>query len=275
MPKKPTGFRYPTLSAATLIALVAAASPATAQQSDADWLESCRRDRGDRSAWCDVRVERIDARSTLRVDAGPNGGIEVVAQERNDIEVHARIRARARSQSDAEDLGRSIRLDMGSTVQSDGPSSDEDESWHVNFVIYAPARTSLNLETRNGPVSITGMQGEIEATTRNGPLSLRDLAGDVHARTQNGPLNVWLSGSRWDGEGLDAETHNGPVTLRIPDGYSAELETGTRMGPFESDVPLTVTRLGRMDRRIETTLGSGGPSIRAVTTNGPVTIRKR
>src|SRR5690606_23477122 len=93
------------------------------------------------------------------------------------------------------------------------------------------------------------------------------------ARTQNGPLTVRLTGSTWSGAGLDAEASNGPVTLYVPDGYSANLETGTINGPLSSDVPLTITRLGRRSH-IDTVLGSGGPRVRVVTTNGPVSIRR-
>jgi hypothetical protein len=53
------------------------------------------------------------------------------------------------------------------------------------------------------------------------------------------------------------------------------LQTGTVNGPFTTEVPLMVTSLGRRSQRIDTTLGRGGPTIRAVTTNGPVSISHR
>jgi DUF4097 and DUF4098 domain-containing protein YvlB len=145
----------------------------------------------------------------------------------------------------------------------------------VTFIVYVPATSDLDLVAHNGPVSVSDVDGRIDARTQNGPVSLHDVSGDVVARTQNGPLTVDLAGSTWRGEGLDAETHNGPVRITIPEGYSAQLQTGTVNGPFSSDVPLTVTSLGRRNRRIDTTLGRGGPMIRAVTTNGPVVIQQR
>ena len=60
------------------------------------------------------------------------------------------------------------------------------------------------------------------------------------ATTRNGGLNVTLSGDRWDGEGLDVETSNGGVTVTIPDGYNAELETRTVNGGLRIDFPITV-----------------------------------
>ena len=108
--------------------------------------------------------------------------------------------------------------------------------------------------------------------TVNGGLSLRRVAGDVRAETTNGGLTVELDGDRWRGAGLDARTTNGGVQLDIPRDYSARLETGTVNGSMNIDFPVTVQ--GSIGRRITTQLGSGGPSIRAITTNGGVRIRQ-
>src|SRR5207249_2370696 len=127
-------------------------------------------------------------------------------------------------------------------------------------------------------VRVSSLKATGDAVTadpgKNGPVALRAVGGDVHARTTNGPLDIELTGARWDGVGLDAETTNGPVDLAIPEGYSAQLEFGTVNGPMAVGFPLTVTIQGRVGRRITTVLGKGGPTIRAVTTNGPVAIRR-
>ena len=69
------------------------------------------------------------------------------------------------------------------------------------------------------------------------------------------------------------ETGFDPVTVDIPEGYSARLETGTVNGPMVIDFPVTLQ--GTNGRRISTQLGRGGATIRAVTTNGPVAIHRR
>ena len=111
---------------------------------------------------------------------------------------------------------------------------------------------------------------------QNGPLSLENIGGDVQARAQNGPLHVSLTGTRWEGTGLNAETQNGPLVLEVPEGYNAELETGTINGPLDIGFPVMVQgRIGMGSRRrLTTTLGTGGTRIRAVTTNGPAVIRR-
>jgi hypothetical protein len=270
--------RRTMLAALVMVSLVIPAS-AFGQRTDDAWLEDCQDSerRNDRYVHCDVRVDRMRAPSGgLHVDGGQNGGVVIIGENRNDVEVHARIQARARSASSAQSLADEIEIEMsGGEIRASGPDMDRDESWSVTFYVHVPNRMDLDLEAMNGPMSIENVTGSIEARTQNGPLSLRGVGGDVVARAQNGPLSVELSGRRWNGAGLDAETTNGPVTLLVPDGYSADLEAGTVNGPFNTDIPMTVTRLSGRDRRIETTLGSGGPPVRVVTTNGPVTIRSR
>ena len=81
-----------------------------------------------------------------------------------------------------------------------------------------------------------------------------------------------LTGDTWEGAGLDLRTTNGGVRLRIPEDYSARLETGTVNGGIDIDFPVTVQ--GRIGREFSTTLGDGGPLVRAETTNGGVRITR-
>ena len=107
----------------------------------------------------------------------------------------------------------------------------------------------------------------------NGGVTIDSAAGSLHGRTTNGGVDVSLRGASWEGEGLDVETTNGGVRVTMPSDYSARLVTGTVNGGMQVDFPVTVQ--GRIDRRLDVTLGQGGPTVRAVTTNGGVVIRGR
>jgi DUF4097 and DUF4098 domain-containing protein YvlB len=85
-------------------------------------------------------------------------------------------------------------------------------------------------------------------------------------------LNVELTGNRWEGEALDVRTTNGGVSLSIPSNYSAHLETGTVNGRISVDFPITMQ--GDITKEVAVNLGSGGPTIRAMTTNGGVRISR-
>ncbi len=261
--------------AALPAALPAQRPPRTADQ----WLADCRdrRDDDDRVRACELRELGFrPAGGAVRVDAAPNGGVVVRGWDRDSVHVRAVVQAAARSDSDAAALLRAVHVDVeGTTVSAGGPDTRRRESWWVSYEVFVPRRGDVRAETVNGPVAASDVAGHIDLETTNGPVTLSEVAGDVHVRATNGPLFITLSGTRWDGEGLDAETQNGPATLVLPEGYNARLETGTVNGPMNVDVPITLQgRLGRMTR-ITTTLGSGGPPVRVVTTNGPLTIRRR
>jgi DUF4097 and DUF4098 domain-containing protein YvlB len=205
-----------------------------------------------------------------------NGGVEIEAWDSDSIDIVARIQVGARTADEADAIARDIHIEAsGATIRARGAGPlGRHQNWSVNFVVMVPRRTDLSLSTENGPLSVKNVSGHMELSTLNGPLYLSGVAGDVHARAENGPLAVRLIGSRWDGVGLDAETMNGPADLRIPDEYNAKIEFGTVNGPMNVGFPLTVTLSGRIRDRISTTLGSGGPPVRVVTTNGPMTVRR-
>ena len=60
--------------------------------------------------------------------------------------------------------------------------------------------------------------------------------------------------------------------MAVPENYSAHLEAGTVNGDLSIDFPVTVQ--GRITRELEVNLGAGGPTVRAMTTNGGVKIKR-
>lgn len=265
------------------LALLLAPSVLAAQsdrESDAEWLDRCRSGRDgwndDRGRACEVRnvPVRLSGRA-ISIDGGRNGGIRVWGWDGDSVRVTARMQAQSRSDAGAAALLKEIRVNAdGRRVQAEGPSTrGDDEGWSVSYAVLVPRRFDLDLDASNGGLAVSGVSGKLELRTTNGSVALSEVGGDVHARTQNGSLNVQLSGSRWDGSGLDAETRNGSVRLSVPERYAAHLETGTVNGSIRTDIPVTVS--GRISRRLNIPLGGGGAPIRALTTNGSVMITRR
>lgn len=265
-----------------VLAVAALAQTAAAQRSSQEWVENCRRnnrDNGNREVHCEVRETRIPARGSLRVDGAQNGGVSVRVHEGRDIVVQSRVQAWARSGDAAREMAGRVRVNTDGTIRATGPENGaRNQGWAVSYEILVPARTNLDVETHNGPISVERVNGEINVRAQNGPIGLRELAGDVRARAQNGGINVTLSGRRWNGRGLDAETVNGGVSVQMPSGYAAHLESRTVHGPIS--LPREIRQARQEGRRwgpggsVSTDINGGGPTIRAVTTNGPVNIRE-
>lgn len=242
-----------------------------------DWCRN--RNSGDnRAHHNEIREFSVPAAgATLTVDASPNGGIKVDGEARGDIMGQACVNATAATEEQARALAQ--RIDVSATVDrvtATGPDQQqlaERENWSVSFRLTVPTKTSLSLLTRNGGISISDVDGEINFRTNNGGVKLMRLAGNVRGRTTNGGVDVDLDGATWNGQGLDVETQNGGVHMAIPSNYSAQLETGTVNGGLNIEFPVAVQ--GRMTRQIQTQLGGGGPLIKVRTSNGGVNIRKK
>jgi len=222
---------------------------------------------------CEIKEQTVPAGSPIAVDAGQNGGVSVKGWDRNEVLVRTRIQTAAPTQGEAEALAKEVIIETaGLRIHAEGPSSRRDYYWSVSYEIFAPRRSDLSLESHNGGISISDVRGKIEFNALNGGVSLNRIGGNVHGSTTNGGLNVVLSGDRWDGEELDVKTTNGGVNLMVPDNYSAHLETGTVNGNVSVDFPVTVQ--GRITKELTLNLGSGGPTVRAMTTNGGIRLKR-
>ena len=264
-----------------------AASPLHAQRNrggmtdTTEWLDDCRDgehrwndDDRTRARGCEVRRSAIAAPTGhVSIDAGQNGGIRVIGGSADSMIVVALIATSASTGDEAIALARQVRIEVTPTsVRATGPGTDGDRHWYVSFDVVLPRGADVSATTHNGGVYLQGLNGHVEASAVNGPLSVYEMAGDVSGRTQNGPINAELRGAKWEGAGLDLQTTNGPVVLDIASGYNAHLETGTVNGPMRIDFPVTIQ--GRISKRFSVDLGKGGPTVRAITTNGPVVVRK-
>jgi hypothetical protein len=263
------------LAAAALALAAAVALAAPAHWDEDDWCKDYWYDR-ERTQVCEVReltLARVPG--ILHVDPGENGGVEVAAGAAGTVRVKARVEAWAKTKAEAEALLPQVRLvEDGEGLSDEGPAQLRKPgaaNWSVSFRIEAPASTPLELVATNGPVGVYGMNGRMLLETTNGPLAITGGGGDIAARTQNGPLSVELTGARWVGKGLDARAINGPVSITVPRGFSADVEYGTLNGPWSGPRPAASD--GRGGGYAHAKLGKGGAPISVTTQNGPFAIQ--
>ncbi len=239
------------------------------------WRDYCERGwNNDRARFCELRTYTISPATRISVDGGDNGGVAFIGENRRDVRIVARVQASADDDATAREIARQIRVfTEGGKIRSEGPSNRSHTSWSVSYDVYVPNQTNLEAITENGGISAKDVRGEMNFEATNGGIHLSDVAGSVRARTTNGGVVANLSGTTWQGQGLDLQTTNGGATVYVPRGYNAQLETGTTNGGMRVDFPITVR--GSLTRHLSTQLGSGGPRVRVVTTNGGVHIAER
>ncbi|HMV49537.1 MAG TPA: DUF4097 family beta strand repeat-containing protein [Blastocatellia bacterium] len=255
-----------------LLTAVCAISLTAAAQERAMSCENGGRN-GDRANSCVIREQPLVATGSLAVDGKKNGGVSVKGWDQGGVLIRAKVQAWADTKEEADAIVGQIRVVTDAGVHAEGPETENRRGWSVSYEVFVPRNTSLSLKTHNGGISIADVRGKIDFDAMNGGVNLRNLAGNVKGTTRNGGLDIELSGSRWDGEGLDVTTTNGGIKMVMPDKYSARLETGTVNGGLKFDFPITVQ--GDIKRELSVNLGSGGPTIRARTTNGGVKIQRK
>jgi len=261
----------PALISCCLLLLLAGQPAAAQQWTVTPYDDDCREHRWSGARYCEVRETTLAADGdVIAVDGGKNGGIRVTGWDRNDIQLTARVRLWDGSADEEEAAARIRIVTDGATIHAVGPEHRRKGNWSVSFQLMVPRYSNLRLETNNGGVSISDVNGEITFDANNGGIHLDYVAGDVRGHTSNGGLHVTLGGHEWDGPGLDVRTTNGGVKLIVPEDYSAELVTGTTNGSMRVDFPVLVQ--GNIKRRLNTTLGRGGATVSVVTTNGGVVV---
>jgi DUF4097 and DUF4098 domain-containing protein YvlB len=220
-------------------------------------------------------------RTTLPLSGGQlsvhtmNGGIDITGEDRSDVALDARVSAWAPSESEANDLLNQIVIDTDNgDLRDHGPHTHffNRTGYSVDYHLHVPRHLAAELHTMNGGIDLTRIDGNLRFETTNGGVSLDQVSGDVQGHTVNGGLNISLAGDRWQGGGLHADTTNGGIDLRVPNNYSAHLETGTVNGGISVDFPITVQ--GEIKNHLNTDLGSGGPTVHVQTVNGGINISR-
>ena len=227
--------------------------------------------------------------STLRTQMS-TGGIYINGWDRSEYSVKT-CKAVPDDDPNATNTLREINTASNGNGQItvSGPTGGE---WTANLIMMVPRLSTLDIETRNGPlqlrdlagnirlnatngpISLRNVGGVVQTTTTNGPISLVDASGDQRVAATNGPISIRLSGNRWDGPGLEASTKNGPLSVSVPDAYGSGIWIQTSdHSPLscKSSACAGATRtLGSPDI---IRIGSGDPIVRLSTANGPLSIQ--
>jgi len=221
---------------------------------------------------CEIREQTLAPSGAISIDGRQNGGVSIKGWDQNQVLVRARVQTGAPTEAEAAELARQVKIETsGSKIFASGPESRQDHHWDVSYEIFVPRRQDVSIETHNGGIAIADVNGKINFEAVNGGVVLKRVGGAVRGSTTNGGLVIELTGERWDGETLDVSTTNGGVIMSLPENYSAHLETGTVNGGLSVDFPIAVE--GR-HKELAVNLGSGGATVKAMTTNGGVRIRR-
>ena len=179
----------------------------------------------------------------------------------------------------------------------------------VSFVVTAPRRMTVQAASGDGPIHVRDITGKVVLQSGDGPVRGEGITGDVEIRTGDGPISLStvqgavdlstgdgvvevagiLTGVRIvSGDGpvsVDASTGSsiaaewtvntgdGPISLRLPAQFDAQLDASSGDGPIVLAGQAHATRSrDQGETSLNAPIGKGGPPVRLRTGDGPITV---
>lgn len=179
----------------------------------------------------------------------------------------------------------------------------------LRIEVEMPREAELAVRSSDGAMDVENLSGRVTLTASDGSITARDLKGDLHLRTSDGSItgegldgsldagssdgSIRVSG-RFDhlalgatdgrivaeaaaGSAIDGgwtvRTSDGSVTLRLPDGFKANLDASAGDGSIAVDFPVTVS--GQWGRhRLKGAMNGGGGVLMMRTGDGSIRVGK-
>ena len=143
------------------------------------------------------------------------------------------------------------------------------------------------VHTSGGPIRITDVAGDVDASTSGGPILIERNAGRVRAHTSGGGIEVRDAMGAVDastsGGGVSASligqpkepcrfyTSGGSIDVRLSKDIHADLDASTSGGRVWTDFPVPP---GDSARELRAHLNGGGPRVVLHTSGGGISVRR-
>jgi hypothetical protein len=228
----------------------------------------------------------VSGETALVVD-NRNGSVAVGETDQNRVTVAG---TKTASSTDAlDDIEVSVAQDDPFRVETSVPSGSFFERRGVDLDIDIPAGVIVDtVQTRNGDVTVSGVDDDLRATTSNGDIEVVDVDGVVDCETTNGDIDTSnttgvASAVTTNGDvdvalfemsnDVTCESTNGSVTARVGPDVAGGFELVTSLGDASvQSVDHTTTGSGA--NSIEGQLrGASDPTLWLASDNGDVRIR--
>jgi DUF4097 and DUF4098 domain-containing protein YvlB len=148
----------------------------------------------------------------------------------------------------------------------------------------------ISARSIQGGITIERAQGRIEAHAVNESLHLSEISGNVTVGTTNGSIaldrmkaanleaytingGITYDGAFENGGSYRITTHNGLLSLAVPEQANATMMVRTFNGSFHSSFPVRMDNQERRNR-FTLTLGAGSARVELESFNGAISLRR-
>lgn len=203
-----------------------------------------------------------------------NGSIKITGRQQNQCEITAVVQARAATDDKARLLAEKVKIELVPTGKQLEVKTTEPEnlcgnqSVSVSFEVVLPIKTTLDLTSHNGSITLSNITDQIKAVTHNGNFDAKGICGKTNLTTHNGNVSIGCIKSRTNTD-VSVVTHNGNIGVELASDISAKLDAQTYNGLIKSTVPITTLVTGK---ELKGTIGTGDGQISLRTHNGCINI---
>jgi hypothetical protein len=224
----------------------------------------------------ELRVEADDA--DVVVKAGPAGAIEARVTTRGWRIGADGVKITERQTGNRVDIGvriaqhtwdagnRSVRLELTvpAELKADVRTGDGRVSVHG-------LKGDLRIVTGDGSIDADALDGSLEAHTSDGRLGVRGRFDALDLRTDDGSLTAAVDPGSKMAAPWRVKTGDGNVTLRLPDGFAADIDARTGDGTINVTLPVTTTGSQR-GKALRGKLNGGGFTLHIETGDGSIRV---
>ena len=241
-------------------------------------------------------LRRLAYGGTLTIIGPPDSSITIEGWQRSEVDVSAEIQLRADTEKDLDLLAaiNTFVLDEDSNhlrVMSTGthdkafmrsvakkfPKTLLGLPWRIDFRIRVPFAIDLDINAGRGPISINGVEGNIQFSAAESETNLKLTGGTVYGTIATGTVKLEVPARSWRGVGATFRLAAGNITIEIPTGFSGDFDAEVlRSGKIDASFEeLARASRGADPRTLSARAGAGGAAFKLTVGDGVIVIRKQ
>jgi hypothetical protein len=241
-------------------------------------------------------LRRLAYGGTLTIIGPPDSSITIEGWQRSEVDVSAEIQLRADTEKDLdllaavntfvvdEDANHLRVMSTGThdkvfmrSVAKKFPKTLLGLPWRIDFRIRVPFAIDLDINAGRGPISISGVEGNVQLSASESVTNLKLTGGTLSATIATGALKLEIPARSWRGVGATVQIAAGEITVEIPAGFSGDFDAQVlRAGKIDSSyAELASASRGVDPRTLSARAGAGGAAFKFTVGDGVIVIRKQ
>lgn len=238
---------------------------------------------------------RLAYGGAVTINGAPAGSVTIEGWERNEVDITADIEWQAATTADLDRLAvvnnfavdadtNHIRIITTGThdkkfmkqAGKNFPKTLLGLPWKINFKIMVPAIADLEIDSGNGPIKLSGVEGAIRLNAFQSDADLTLTGGFFSAIIQRGAVNFRIPARSWRGSGATLQVAGGTLNVSLMPGFSGDIDASIlRLGEIRNSYPGIVPRENNSitPRMLEGRVGAGGARLSFTVGDGTIEIK--